>query len=133
MVIVEGAEERRDIELIGTVTNADSQLPRSGAPHPSRHHRGVIRARDDVSGFLEKESPCFGHLDAAIGPPQKTRLHLVLEPPNLMAQGRLCDSSLAAARPKCSDSATATKYRKCRSSMTEVLPLRSRIIDQIYQ
>lgn len=32
MVIVEGAEERRDIELIGTVTNADSQLPRSGAP-----------------------------------------------------------------------------------------------------
>ena len=100
MVIVEGAEERRDIELIGIVTNADSQLPRSGAPHPSRQHCGVIRARDDVSGFLEKESPCFGHLDAAIGPPQKTRLHLVLEPPNLMAQGRLRDSEPGGGPPE---------------------------------
>jgi hypothetical protein len=100
MVIVEDSEERRDIELIGTVANADSQLPRSGAPHPSRHRGCVIRSRDDVSGFLEKESPCFGHLDAAIAPQQKTRLHFALEPPNLMAQGRLCDSEPSGGPPE---------------------------------
>ena len=69
-------------------------------PHPSRHHRGEIRARDDVSGFLKKEPPCFGDLDAAIGPPQKTRLHFILEPPNLMAQGRLRDSKPGGGPPE---------------------------------
>ena len=52
------------------------------------------------SSFLEKESPCFGYLDAAIGPPEKTRLHLVLEPPNLMAQGRLRDSEPSGGPPE---------------------------------
>jgi hypothetical protein len=32
MLVVEGAEERRDIELIGPVTNANAQLPRIGGP-----------------------------------------------------------------------------------------------------
>jgi hypothetical protein len=89
MAIVEGAEECGDIEFIGTVTNADPQLPRRGASHPSRHHRGVIRARDDFPGFLKKESPDVGYLDVAICPPEKTRLHLALEPPDSLAQGRL--------------------------------------------
>jgi hypothetical protein len=52
----------------------------------NRQSRKAIFGSDKVpealSGFLEKESPCFGHLDAAIAPQQKTRLHLVLEPPN---------------------------------------------------
>ena len=44
--------------------------------------------------FLKEESPRVGQLDATIRPPEQGRLHLVLELPNLMAQGWLRDLEL---------------------------------------
>ena len=94
MLIVEGAEQCRDVGLIRTVANSDPQSPGVRAPDSSRHHSCMIGARDDVSRLLKKESPRVGQLDATIRPPEEARLHLVLELPNLMAQGWLRDPEL---------------------------------------
>jgi hypothetical protein len=114
---IEGAEKGRDVGLIRAVPDPDSQAPRIDAAHPSRDHGGAIGARDDVSRFLEKEPTGVRQLDASFRSVQQSHSEVVFKLPNLMTQGRLRDSQSCGGLAEMQGSATATKYRRCRSSI----------------
>jgi len=90
---------------------------------PARSFGCCIDLRKDQTGVIEKDSTRPGQFDAARFPRQQSGANLTLEVPDLPAQrGWDVCSFVFAATVRLSASATATKYRRCRSSTSPLMP-----------
>ena len=78
----------------------------------------MIRLDEYTSCLLDEQLACLRQADPACRSLDERQSHLGLESSDLLRQRRLAIPSRCAARVKCDSSATMTRYRRCRSSIS---------------
>jgi len=96
----EEANNLRTVEKVGPQGTAHNELANLTTVRSLDQSGGLFRPRDDGPSFREEYSASVRQLDAPRRPMEEARLQLILETPNLLAQGRLRDVESGCRSPK---------------------------------
>ena len=100
MSLSEEPDDFRTVEEVSPQRAAYNQLAHLTSARPLHGPGGLLGLRDARSSLSEEHSARVRQLHVTRRPMEEGRLQLLLEAPNLLAQGRREIWSLAAARPK---------------------------------